>query len=77
MAGTVNVYYIWCGNGSGNGAITLLENMAKSIGGSPYFNINSTYTDQSATALWNPVLFAGSANDNYSLRKSLSHLQIQ
>ena len=77
MTGTVNVYYIWYGNWNGNDAITLLENLAKSIGGSPYFNINSTYTDQSGAPVRNSVVFAGSANDNYSLGKDLSDPQIQ
>src|SRR5215831_10961232 len=33
-------YFIWYGNWSGNDAPTILENMVKHIGGSPWFNIN-------------------------------------
>src|ERR1051326_6102965 len=40
---TTNVYYIWYGNWSGNTATTILTDLASSIGGSPYFNINVTY----------------------------------
>src|SRR5438094_9693475 len=43
MLGTTNIYYIWYGNWSGNTATTILTNLAQSIGGSPYFNINTTY----------------------------------
>src|SRR4051794_22870325 len=39
----INVYYIWYGNWSGNNAETYLDNLASSIGASPYFNINTTY----------------------------------
>jgi hypothetical protein len=38
-----HVYYIWYGNWSGNTAPAILENLASSIGGSPYFNINTTW----------------------------------
>src|SRR5438445_7468033 len=43
ILGTVNVYYIWYGNWAGNSAETILTNLAQSIGGSSYFNINTTY----------------------------------
>jgi len=43
MLGTVNVYYIWYGNWSGNTAVGIRTDLANSIGGSPYFNINSGY----------------------------------
>src|SRR5262245_22389008 len=34
MLGTVNIYYIWYGNWSGNSATTILTDFGKSIGGS-------------------------------------------
>src|SRR6266566_329353 len=43
ILGTTNVYYIWYGNWSGNSATTILTDLANNIGGSPYFNINTTY----------------------------------
>src|SRR5438270_13488873 len=39
ILGTVNVYYIWYGNWSGNNATSILTDLAANIGGSPYFNI--------------------------------------
>lgn len=53
MHGTVNTYYIWYGDGwstaLGSEAKTILANFATSIGGSPYFNINKTYYDNSGS----------------------------
>src|SRR5947209_2045126 len=43
MLGTVHVYYVWYGDWSGNTATNILTDLAKSIGGSPYFEINTTY----------------------------------
>jgi hypothetical protein len=39
------IYYIWYGNWSGNSATTILPALANSMGGSSYFNINTTYYD--------------------------------
>jgi len=77
MLGTVNVYYIWYGNWSGNSATTILTNLAQSIGGSPYFNINTTYYDGNNTHVSNAVQYAGSATDSYSQGTSLSDSQIR
>ena len=77
MLGTTNVYYIWYGNWSGNSATTILSDLAGSIGGSPYFNINTTYYNGSNTHVSNSVFFAGSTNDNYSRGTSLSDSAIQ
>src|SRR5438045_52429 len=49
MLGTVNVYYIWYGDWSGNSATSVLTDLASNIGGSPYFNINTTYYNGSNT----------------------------
>ena len=43
MTGGVTAYYIWYGNWSGNTATSILTDFASNIGGSPYFNINTTY----------------------------------
>lgn len=75
MAGTINVYYIWYGNWStlaGTKAKTVLENLAANIGGSPYFNINTTYYDGSGSSVSNLVHYAGSADDSYSQGSNLS-----
>ena len=77
MLGTVNVYYIWYGNWSGNTATTILTDLAGSIGGSGYYNINTTYTDGAGTKLSNAVSYVSSTIDAYSVGTSLTDAQIQ
>jgi phosphate-induced protein 1 len=72
MLGTTNAYYIWYGNWSGNSATTILTDLARSIGGSPYFNINTTYYNGSNVHVSNSVSYSGSTTDNYSRGTSLS-----
>ena len=44
MTGTANIYYIWYGNWSGNTGDHDPDRLWRSnIGGSPYYNINTTY----------------------------------
>jgi hypothetical protein len=63
MTSTHNTaYFIWYGNWSGNDAPTILENMVKHIGGSPWFNINTTYTNRSGLPIDNAMHFGGSIN---------------
>jgi hypothetical protein len=71
------VYYIWYGNWSGNSATTILTDLAHNIGGSPYFNINSTYYNASNAHVVNSVTYGGSTTDNYSHGTSLSDSAIQ
>ncbi len=77
MTSTAQVHYIWYGNWSGNTAQTILTDFAQNIGGSPYYNINTTYTNGSGGRVPNAVSFAGSSNDNYSHGTSLSDAAIQ
>jgi hypothetical protein len=77
MLGTTSVYYIWYGNWSGNDATTILTEFAKGIGGSPYFNINTTYYNGSNAHVANSVFYAGSTTDAYSRGTSLSDSAIQ
>jgi hypothetical protein len=77
MTGTKHIYYIWYGNWSGNSATTILTNFASSIGGSPYYNINSTYTNNTGGKVDNSASYAGSTTDSYSQGTSLSDAQIQ
>ena len=77
MLGTTNVYYIWYGNWSGNSATSILTTLAQSMGGSPYFNINTTYYNGSNTHVSNSVVYMGSTNDAYSQGSSLSDAQVQ
>jgi len=74
---TVGVYYIWYGNWQGNTATAILTDFANNIGGSPYFNINTTYFDGSSRHVSNSVVFRGSTSDNYSQGTALSDAQVQ
>jgi hypothetical protein len=77
MLTTKVVYYIWYGNWSGNTAVTILTDLANSIGGSPYFNINTTYTNSAGTPIQNTITYGGSTTDNYSRGTSLSDTAIR
>jgi hypothetical protein len=77
ILGGTNVYYIWYGNWSGNSATSILTDFAGHIGGSPYFNINTTYYDGAGTDVSNIVLYKGQTIDNYSHGTSLSDSAIQ
>jgi phosphate-induced protein 1 len=76
ILGTTNVHYIWYGTWSSTDK-TILTDLAQSIGGSAYFNINTTYYNGSNTHVSNAVSYGGSANDNYSHGTSLSDSAIQ
>jgi Phosphate-induced protein 1 conserved region len=77
MTGPNSVYYIWYGNWSGNSATSILTDFASSIAPSPYFNINTTYTNSAGGRVPNLIHYAGFMNDNYSQGTSLSDAQIQ
>jgi hypothetical protein len=77
ILGGTNVYYIWYGNWSGNTATTILTDLATNIGGSPYFNINTTYYDGSNIHVPGIVNYSGSTTDSYSHGTALSDAQIQ
>jgi len=77
MTNGVNPYYIWYGNWNGNSATTILTDLAQSIGGSPYFKINTTYFDAFNGPVQNLVTYSGSTTDNYSRGTALSDSAIQ
>jgi len=77
MLGTVHIYYIWYGNWAGNSADVVLTDLAQSIGGSPYYNINTTYNNGAGVALSNSVTYAGSTTDSYSQGTALTDSQIR
>jgi hypothetical protein len=77
MLGTTKIYYIWYGNWSGNSAQGILTNFAQNIGGSSYFNINTTYYNASSVHVSNSVTFGGQAFDSYSQGANLSDAAIQ
>jgi hypothetical protein len=81
LLGTSNIHYIWYGNwtldGTSGNPTTILTDLANSLGGSPYFNINTTYYNGAGTHVSNSVHFAGSSSDNYSRGKTLGDSDIQ
>jgi hypothetical protein len=77
MLGTVNIYYIWYGNWSGNTATTILTDLANNIGGSQYYNINTTYYYGNGVHISNSIHYAGSTTDNYSQGTALSDAGVQ
>jgi hypothetical protein len=77
MLGTTNVHFIFYGNWAGNSATTILPDLASHIGGSPYFNINTTYTNGGGTPVSNSISYSGAVTDNYSQGTSLSDAAVQ
>jgi hypothetical protein len=77
MTSGANVYYIWYGNWAGNTAVTILTDFAQNIGGSPYFNINTSYDNGSGLRVLNRVTYSASTTDAYSQGTSLSDAAIQ
>ena len=76
-ASTVNIYTIWYGNWSGNTAKTIIGDFFNEIGGSPYYNINTTYYDGANKHLINSIQVLGSVDDNYSHGTSLTDSAIK
>ncbi len=72
-----NVYFIWYGNWANNSATSILPNLALNIGGSSYFNINTTYYDASGAHVMNAVNYVSSTSDNYSQGTSLRDSSVE
>ena len=64
VAPTTNAYIIWYGNWAGSSATTILQDLLTNIGGSPYFNINTTYANGSGAKVHNSVTYVSSTTDN-------------
>src|SRR5579864_7160019 len=74
---TPHVYFIWYGNWSGNTALTILPQFITGLSGSPYFNIDTTYTNGSAQSVVNNLGFGPQVFDNYSQGTVLSDAGLQ
>jgi hypothetical protein len=72
MLGNVNVYLIWYGNWDGNNTVDILTDEAKTIGKTPWYNINTTYWNKTNQRPSNLVTYVKSTTDNYSRGTSLS-----
>src|SRR3954463_5493895 len=78
ILGTTNVYYIWYGDWSKDApAQPILTDLAGNIGGSPYFNINTSYYNGSNQFISNSVHYAGATTDNYSQGPVLTDITVQ
>lgn len=77
MQGTPNIYYIWYGSWPKDSTRQILVDFAAGIGGTPYYNINTTYGDQTARYVTGRVRFASQTSDNYSHGTNLSETDIQ
>jgi hypothetical protein len=71
MLGTTHVYLIFYGNWTSSSATTILPDWAANVGGSPYFNTNTTYSDGSNHSISNSATFGGAIFDNYSRGSAL------
>jgi hypothetical protein len=80
MTGGVNIYYIWYGNWASNTATSILPDLASSIGGSSYWNINTSYYSQDSrrvkTYIPNTVNYSGSTTVAYPYGTSISDASV-
>jgi hypothetical protein len=75
MHSGANIYYIWYGNWAQDStANAILTDFANNIGGSPYFNINTTYGDTVGNVPNSPttIKYVTSSSDAGSLGASLN-----
>jgi len=77
MTGTKSVYVIWYGNWGNSTTVSIVTNFLSCLGGSPWFNICSTYTNSSGGNVTNSMVYGGSTTDSYSQGSALSDAQIQ
>ena len=79
MLNKVNLYYIWYGawNFTNDTTKTLLTTFGSYIGGTPYFNINTTYYNASNQAVSGQVGFVNSITDTGSQGTTLSDNAVQ
>jgi hypothetical protein len=71
MHGIVHLYYVWYGDWTGDTTPAILTDFAQAIGGSPWFQINKTYSDRNG-AVSGDVEYGGATTDAYSRGTSLS-----
>jgi len=79
ITGTKDAYVVWYGDWSGAtaptsspGAQSIITGLLSHIGGTPYFNINTTYVNGSQVKVSNAVTLAGQVSDPYSQGRALT-----
>ncbi|MBI1378124.1 MAG: hypothetical protein GC157_11675 [Frankiales bacterium] len=72
----VAAYYIWYGSWA-DSSKAIITDFGISLGGSPYFNINTTYYDGAGRKVVNKVTLAGQTVAPYTKGNALSDAQIQ
>jgi hypothetical protein len=77
MVAPTKMYYIWYGSQWDTASKNVLTNLGQGIGGSPYFNINTTYYNGSNVHVQNSVSLAGSTTNSGTYGTSLTDANIQ
>jgi hypothetical protein len=76
MVAPTKMYYIWYGSQWDTASKNVLTNLGQNIGGSPYFNINTTYYNGSNVHVQNSVSLAGSTTNSGTYGTSLTDANI-
>ena len=76
ILGGTNLYYIWYGAWT-DSTQSILTDFGNSIGGTPYFNINTSYYDGANNHVTNQVALVKQTSVGYPYGNSLSDSQIQ
>ncbi len=71
-----NIYLIWYGNWAGNTALDIIPDFVFNLGGSPYYNINTSYTDRIGNPVINAANYGATLFDNYSQGTALTVARI-
>lgn len=70
---TTNIYYIWYGNWTNySTAKTVLTSFMSSLGGTPIYNVNTSYYNASNVKVKNSVTLLSQISDSYSQGASLT-----
>ncbi len=76
MLNNVKAYFIWYGSWS-DASKAVLEDFIRNLGGSPYFAINTTYTDKNKVGVNSSVAFPASTSVAYPKGTTLADADVQ